>query len=53
VAADYDGPPLVSFTADVAKGLGLSATTVSVNVLGREVGDDRQPAQGQLAKFSR
>jgi putative ABC transport system permease protein len=35
---DYRGPPLVSFTADVAKGLGLKVgDTVSVNVLGREV----------------
>ena len=35
---NYDGPPLVSFTADVAKGLGLKlGDTVSVNVLGREV----------------
>jgi putative ABC transport system permease protein len=35
---NYSGPPLVSFTADVAKGLGLKlGDTVSVNVLGREV----------------
>jgi putative ABC transport system permease protein len=35
---DYSGPPLVSFTADVANGLGLKlGDTISVNVLGREV----------------
>ena len=38
VATDYSGPPLVSFTADVANGLGLKlGDTISVNVLGREV----------------
>jgi putative ABC transport system permease protein len=35
---NYSGPPLVSFTADVASGLGLKlGDTISVNVLGREV----------------
>ncbi|MET0483700.1 MAG: FtsX-like permease family protein, partial [Aestuariivirgaceae bacterium] len=35
---NYDGPPLVSFTSDVASGLGLKlGDTISVNVLGREV----------------
>ncbi|MEE9587681.1 MAG: FtsX-like permease family protein [Hyphomicrobiaceae bacterium] len=34
----YDGPPLVSFEADLAKGLGLKVgDTVTVNVLGRNV----------------
>ena len=36
--ADYDGEPLVSFEADIAKGLGLKiGDTVTVNVLGRNV----------------
>ncbi|MGE0723167.1 MAG: ABC transporter permease [Alphaproteobacteria bacterium] len=36
--ADYRGPPLISFDADIARGLGLSVgDTMSVNVLGREV----------------
>ena len=35
---DYAGPPLVSFTADVARAIGLNlGDTVSVNVLGREL----------------
>jgi putative ABC transport system permease protein len=35
---DYSGPPLVSFTEDVAQGLGLGiGDEVSVNVLGREL----------------
>ncbi|MGH6873946.1 MAG: ABC transporter permease, partial [Aestuariivirgaceae bacterium] len=35
---DYAGPPLVSFTEDVAKAIGLSVgDQVSVNVLGREL----------------
>jgi putative ABC transport system permease protein len=35
---NYAGPPLVSFTADVARGIGLSlGDTVSINVLGREL----------------
>ncbi len=35
---DYDGPPLVSFTDDIAEGIGLSlGDEVVVNVLGREV----------------
>ena len=35
---DYSGPPLVSFTADVAKAIGLAVgDSVSVNVLGREL----------------
>ncbi len=37
-AKDYSGPPLVSFEADIAHGLGLKiGDTVSVNVLGRTV----------------
>jgi putative ABC transport system permease protein len=37
-AADYDGEPLVSFEADIAKGLGLKiGDEVTVNVLGRNV----------------
>ncbi len=36
--ADYNGPPLVSFTEDIAKGLGLGiGDQVTVNVLGRDV----------------
>lgn len=35
---DYDGPPLVSFEAEIANGLGLAiGDTVTVNVLGRNV----------------
>jgi putative ABC transport system permease protein len=35
---DYSGPPLVSFDADLAKGLGLKlGDTVTVNILGRNV----------------
>lgn len=35
---DYDGPPLVSFVGEVAKGLGLKiGDTVTVNVLGRDI----------------
>src|SRR5262249_41756583 len=35
---DYDGPPLVSFVDEVAKGLGLRiGDQVTVNVLGRDV----------------
>ncbi|CAN5267723.1 FtsX-like permease family protein [soil metagenome] len=35
---DYDGPPLVSFVDDIAKGLGLKiGDKVTVNVLGRDV----------------
>jgi putative ABC transport system permease protein len=34
----YDGPPLVSFTEDIAEGIGLKlGDEVTVNVLGREV----------------
>ena len=34
----YDGPPLVSLDAEIAKGLGLGlGQTVTVNVLGREI----------------
>ena len=37
-SADYSGPPLVSFEADVAKGLGLKlGDSVEVNVLGRPI----------------
>ncbi len=36
--AGYDGPPLVSFTKDIADGLGLTlGDTVTVNVLGRDI----------------
>lgn len=36
--ADYDGPPLVSFEAGIARGLGLKiGDNVTVNVLGRNV----------------
>lgn len=36
--ADYQGPPLVSFEADLAKGLGLKlGDTVTVSVLGRNI----------------
>jgi putative ABC transport system permease protein len=35
---DYQGPPLVSLTADAASGLGLAiGDSITVNVLGREV----------------
>jgi putative ABC transport system permease protein len=37
-AKDYAGPPLVSFTADVAEAIGLRlGDTVTVNVFGREL----------------
>lgn len=36
--ADYTGPPLVSFDAKAAEGLGLSlGDTITVNLLGREI----------------
>ena len=36
--ADYSGPPLVSLTADIAKGFGVGiGDTLTVNVLGREI----------------
>jgi putative ABC transport system permease protein len=36
--ADYKGPPLVSFDADAAAGLGLKVgDTLTINVLGREI----------------
>ena len=36
--ADYHGPPLISFDASLAKGMGLKlGDTLTVNVLGREV----------------
>ena len=36
--ADYHGPPLISFDATLAKGMGLKlGDTLTVNVLGREV----------------
>ncbi len=36
--ADYDGPPLVSLDAGIAKGFGLRlGQTITVNVLGREI----------------
>jgi len=36
--ADYQGPPLVSFDAELARGMGLKlGDTLAVNVLGREV----------------
>ncbi|HVH75328.1 MAG TPA: FtsX-like permease family protein [Stellaceae bacterium] len=35
---DYKGPPLVSFAADLAHGMGLKiGDTISVNLLGREI----------------
>jgi putative ABC transport system permease protein len=35
---DYSGPPLVSFTEDIARGIGLTiGDEVSINVLGRDV----------------
>jgi len=35
---DYHGPPLVSFDADLARGMGLKVgDTLSVNLLGREI----------------
>jgi putative ABC transport system permease protein len=37
-AADYRGPPLVSFAADLARGMNLKlGDTITVNVLGRDV----------------
>src|SRR5262249_20793350 len=36
--ADYQGPPLVSFDRDLARGMGLKVgDTITVNVLGREL----------------
>jgi putative ABC transport system permease protein len=36
--ADYKGPPLVSFDAELARGMGLGiGDTLSVNLLGREI----------------
>ncbi|HVC52471.1 MAG TPA: FtsX-like permease family protein [Stellaceae bacterium] len=36
--ADYHGPPLVSFDAELAKGMGLKVgDTLTVNLLGREI----------------
>jgi putative ABC transport system permease protein len=36
--SDYNGPPKVSITADLAKGFGISVgDTLAVNVLGREI----------------
>jgi putative ABC transport system permease protein len=35
---DYHGPPLVSFDADLARGMGLAVgDTLSINLLGREI----------------
>lgn len=35
-ASDYDGPPLISFDVDLAKGLGIGiGDTIKVNILGR------------------
>jgi len=37
-AADYSGPPLVSFDANLARGWGMGVgSTVTVNVLGRDI----------------
>jgi putative ABC transport system permease protein len=37
-AADYQGPPLISFDAELARGMGLKpGDTLTVNVLGRDV----------------
>ena len=36
--ADYDGPPLISFDARIARGLGLGVgDTLTVNILGRDI----------------
>jgi putative ABC transport system permease protein len=36
--ADYNGPPLISFDASLARGMGLTVgDTLTVNVLGREI----------------
>jgi putative ABC transport system permease protein len=36
--ADYSGPPLISFDADLARGMGLAVgDTLTVNLLGRDV----------------
>jgi putative ABC transport system permease protein len=36
--ADYNGPPLISFDAELARGMGLGiGDTLSVNLLGREI----------------
>jgi putative ABC transport system permease protein len=36
--ADYHGPPLVSFDAQIARGMGLNVgDTITINVLGRDV----------------
>ncbi|WP_237212844.1 ABC transporter permease [Falsiroseomonas oryziterrae] len=36
--ADYDGPPLVSFDANLARGWGIGlGSTITVNVLGRDI----------------
>ncbi len=36
--ADYDGPPLISFTADLARGMGLEiGDTLTFDVLGRRI----------------
>jgi putative ABC transport system permease protein len=36
--ADYSGPPLVSFDADLARGMGLKiGDTITINVLGRDI----------------
>jgi putative ABC transport system permease protein len=36
--ADYRGPPLVSFDAQIARGMGLKVgDTITINVLGREI----------------
>ncbi|WP_424812348.1 ABC transporter permease [Roseococcus sp. YIM B11640] len=37
-APDYDGPPLVSFDANIARGWGIGlGDTITVNVLGRDI----------------
>ncbi len=37
-AADYQGPPLVSFDAELARGMGLGiGNTLTVNLLGRDI----------------
>ena len=36
--ADYNGPPIVSFDAQIARGMGLGVgDTITINVLGREI----------------
>jgi hypothetical protein len=48
--ADYDGPPLVSLVDEIAIGIGAAiGDEITVNVLGRDVGEGRQSAPGGAA----